>query len=548
MKLSFSLCSITASLFFATLLSWHDAQAQAKLGGNPVVTRGDAILELESSRKGLLLPRVTSMALTAKPLDTASQGMMVYNLTENKVYIRSNGAWKAMRDTDSDGWQTTGNLSINPAIHYLGTNNAQPLIFKTNGTEAARIAADRKIGINTTLPHSHLHVNGSTATNVVVGTGNFTMADTNSVVIMNNTTAANFVLQNPATYKGRAIEVVAYGTANVNFTAYTVRGQNSASPTLSIAPGYSLRLVSNGAEWIITGKQRSGLPMYYATTTGAGEGEVIRDYNGYLSQGSGVFQTDVLGAPTNPIPNEGAWFSMMLQTVGGGYFGQFNLNDHNAYFRGNSMTNLPVAEWQKFISHPATIQFGGQMLGTDSLNFNMTNNRNLVFSTNNVARLRLHGDGNIRMHGPVTVDGTFIGQAPATFQNTLTVKEAATFEKNAVVEDSLRVEGRTRMQGMVIANIKSITNNYTITDTDYSLWLYVDNTLTVTLTTGASTIGRIINIRARRSAVTNRTITINTVAGGNIEGAASTTMSADAAGQNIVLQQLTATQWVVMAK
>lgn len=536
MKLSFSLCSITASLFFATLLSWHDAQAQAKLGGNPVVTRGDAILELESPRKGLLLPRVTSMALTAKPLDTASQGMMVYNLTENKVYIRSNGAWKAMRDTDSDGWQTTGNLSINPAIHYLGTNNAQPLIFKTNGTEAARIAADRKIGINTSLPHSHLHVNGSTATNVVVGTGNFTMADTNSVVIMNNTTAANFVLQNPATYKGRVIEVVAYGTANVNFTAYTVRGQNSASPTLSIAPGYSLRLVSNGTDWIITGKQRSGLPMYYATTLGAGEGEVVRDYNGYLSHGSGVFQTDVQEAPANPIPNEGAWFSMMLQTVGGGYFGQFNLNDHNAYFRGNSMTNLPVAEWQKFISHPATVQFGGEMLGTDSLNFNMTNNRNMVFSTNNVNRLRLHGDGNIRMHGPVTIDGT------------LRTQSSATFEKNAVVQDSLRVEGRTRMQGMVIANIKSITNNYTITDTDYSLWIYVDNTLTVTLTTGASTIGRIINIRARRSVGTNRTITINTVAGGNIEGAASTTMSADAAGQNIVLQQLTATQWVVMAK
>ncbi|WP_109697667.1 hypothetical protein [Chitinophaga deserti] len=536
MKLSFSLCSITASLFFATLLSWHDAQAQAKLGGNPVVTRGDAILELESSRKGLLLPRVTSMALTAKPLDTASQGMMVYNLTENKVYIRSNGAWKAMRDTDSDGWQTTGNLSINPAIHYLGTNNAQPLIFKTNGTEAARIAADRKIGINTTLPHSHLHVNGSTATNVVVGTGNFTMADTNSVVIMNNTTAANFVLQNPATYKGRAIEVVAYGTANVNFTAYTVRGQNSASPTLSIAPGYSLRLVSNGAEWIITGKQRSGLPMYYATTLGAGEGEVIRDYNGYLSQGSGVFQTDVLGAPTNPIPNEGAWFSMMLQTVGGGYFGQFNLNDHNAYFRGNSMANLPVAEWQKFISHPATIQFGGQMIGTDSLNFNMINNRNLVFSTNNVARLRLHGDGNISAHGPVTIDGTLRGTSTATF------------EKDAAVKDSMRVEGRLRMQGMVIANIKSITGAYTILANDYTISGISDAAFTLTLTTGVNQIGRIIIFKVRRATVgIARTYTVN-ASGGTIDGAASVTLSATETGAFCMLQQATATNWIVISK
>ncbi len=539
MKLSFSLCSITASIFFATLLSWHDAQAQAKLGGNPAVTRGDAILELESTRKGLLLPRVTSMALTAKPLDTASQGMMVYNLTENKVYIRSNGAWKAMRDTDSDGWQTTGNLSINPAIHYLGTNNAQPLIFKTNGTEAARIAADRKIGINTALPNSHLHVNGSTATNVVIGTGNFTMADTNSVVIMNNTTAANFVLENPATYKGRAIEVVAYGTANVNFTGYAVRGQSGGSPTLAIAPGYSMRVVSNGTDWIITGKQRSGLPMYYATTTGAGEGEVVRDYDGYLSQGSGVFQTDVQEAPTNPIPNEGAWFSMMLQTVGGGYFGQFNLNDHNAYFRGNSMTNLPVAEWQKFISHPATIQFEGGMLGTDSLNFNMTNNRNIVFGTNNITRFRLHGDGNISAHGPVIIDGTLRGTSTATF------------EKDAVVKDSMRVEGRMRMQGMVIGNIKAVNSAYTIQANDYTLYSHAATAdFTITLTTGATQIGRIIIIKGKRPGVTTRNITITTNlgAGGSVDGATSIILSADLPGQFYTLQQITASQWIVIGK
>ncbi|WP_423736302.1 hypothetical protein [Chitinophaga caseinilytica] len=397
MKFSFSLCSITASIFLSALFSGQDAKAQLKLGGNTSIIRGDALLEMESSRKGLLLPRVNATALTKAPLDTAAAGMMIYNTTDNKVYIRSSGTWKPVSDAASTGWNLTGNSTINPALNFLGTTDARPLIFKTNATEYARITETGKMGVGTLYPNSALHVNGSTATNVAVATGNFAMADSNSVVIMNNTADANFALQNPANYKGRAIEVVAYGTANVNFTGFNIRTQNAANPTVALTPGYSLRLVSDGTSWVVSGKQRSGLPLYMATTNGAGEGEVVRDYNGYVSKGNGVFQTDVQAVPLNPIPNEGAWFSMMLQTVGGGYFGQFNLNDHNAYFRGNEVANLGTSVWQKFISHPATVQFNAQSVGTDSLNFNMTNNRNIIFSTNNTARMRLTGDGLAQM-------------------------------------------------------------------------------------------------------------------------------------------------------
>ncbi len=562
MKLSLSLCSITASIFLAALLSGQDAQAQIKLGGNSIATRGDALLELESPRKGLLLPRVTSMALTAPPLDTAARGMIVYNVTDNKIYIRSNSTWKAVGEEASTGWGLTGNSSINPATNFLGTTDAQPIIFRTNNTEAARIAADRKMGIGTTLPNSHLHVNGSTATNVAVATGNFTMADSNSVVIMNNTGNANFALQNPANYKGRAIEIVAYNTGAITFTGYNIRTQNGVNPTVGLPAGYSLRLVSNGTDWVITSKQRSGLPLYMATTNGTGEGEVVRDLNGFISRGSGVYQTDVGGNPANQIPNETAWFSMTLQSVGGGYFGQFNLNDHNAYFRGNSITNLPVAEWYKMISHPATVEFAGESLGTDSLRLNMINNRSIVFATNNVNRFRLNGNGNISMHGPVLIDGTLSANGAATLQSTLNtagattlqstllVQNSATFERNAVVEDSLRVEGRMRMQGMVIANIRNVNNgNATLADNDYALYITSNGDQTLTLTTGAAQIGRIVVARTRKNGSgTDRTLTI-TASGGNVEGGANITIPIQNSSNNCVtLQQLTATNWIVIAR
>ncbi|WP_341837791.1 hypothetical protein WJU16_07965 [Chitinophaga pollutisoli] len=517
MKFFLTLCSITASVFFVLIFAGQDAKAQLKVGGNTTITRGDAILEMESNRKGMLLPRVTSLALTVPPLDTAAQGMMVYNLTDNKIYIRASGAWKALSDADASGWNLTGNSSVNPALHFLGTTNAQPLILRTNNLEAARITADRKLGIGTTAPHSMLHVNGSTATNVAVGTGNFTMADSNSVVIMNNNAVANFALQNPASFKGRAIEVIAYGTDSVKFAGYNVRGQQSVNPTLAILPGYSVRLVSDGASWVIAAKQRSGLPLYYATTLGTGEGEVVRDYNGYISHGSGVFQTDVRAEALNQIPNETAWFSMMLQTVGGGYFGQFNLNDHDAYFRGNSISNLGTSVWQKMISHPATINFKGERLGTDSLNLNMIANRNVVFSTNNTARMRIHNNGNIDMMSP-----------------------------------SVTMEGSTSMKGAVFNNITTVGGSYTVADDDYTIYLYTNSTnQTITLPSGADNIGRVIVVKGRRSGGTTRSFTVNVANSGNIDGATSVTMNAGTStstDSHMTFQMVNATTWLIIAR
>jgi len=45
-------------------------------------------------------------------------------------------------------WQTTGNFGTN-TTHFIGTKNNQPLIFKTNNTEALRISPTGQIGIGT---------------------------------------------------------------------------------------------------------------------------------------------------------------------------------------------------------------------------------------------------------------------------------------------------------------------------------------------------------------------------------------------------------------
>jgi len=74
------------------------------------------------------------------------------------------------------GWALTGNSGMNPALNFLGTTDAQPLVIRTNNTERMRVTATGNVGIGTTSPTARLEVVGSlrVAGNLdVTGTKNF---------------------------------------------------------------------------------------------------------------------------------------------------------------------------------------------------------------------------------------------------------------------------------------------------------------------------------------------------------------------------------------
>ena len=58
------------------------------------------------------------------------------------------------------GWMLGGNAGTNPAVNYVGTRDAQPLVFRTNSMEAMRIGVGGEVGIGTNAPSSLLTVAG----------------------------------------------------------------------------------------------------------------------------------------------------------------------------------------------------------------------------------------------------------------------------------------------------------------------------------------------------------------------------------------------------
>lgn len=49
-------------------------------------------------------------------------------------------------------WNRTGNTGTDPSADFLGTTDAEPLIFKTNDTEVMRISANGNLGVGTNNP------------------------------------------------------------------------------------------------------------------------------------------------------------------------------------------------------------------------------------------------------------------------------------------------------------------------------------------------------------------------------------------------------------
>jgi hypothetical protein len=133
------------------------AFAQIKLGDNPGNLNQNALLELESSSKGLLLPRMTTAQVAT--MTSPPDGMMIYNTDSTCICVRRSGVWRSLcAEGNGQPWSTTGNSNTDPNSNFVGTKDNQSLVFRTNNAEVMRLLTNGNIGIGTTTPTNKLHI------------------------------------------------------------------------------------------------------------------------------------------------------------------------------------------------------------------------------------------------------------------------------------------------------------------------------------------------------------------------------------------------------
>ncbi|AEW00551.1 hypothetical protein A4D02_24785 [Niastella koreensis] len=119
------------------------------------VPDASAMLDVQSSSKGVLVPRMTIAQRNA--IASPATGLLIFQSDNTPGFYYNSGTpaspvWTALT---TSGWNLTGNSGIT-AGNFIGTTDNATVLFKTNNTERMNIGNTGVVMINGTTPKSSL--------------------------------------------------------------------------------------------------------------------------------------------------------------------------------------------------------------------------------------------------------------------------------------------------------------------------------------------------------------------------------------------------------
>ncbi len=131
-------------LFLNTIFIFSIINAQQGISINTDGSNPDnsAMLDIKSTAKGLLIPRLT--ALQKNAIAVPAVGLLIYQTDETAGFYYFNGsAWAPLIGAAQgalSGWATIGNTGTDSTVNFFGTSDNQPLIGKVNGEQVLRFS------------------------------------------------------------------------------------------------------------------------------------------------------------------------------------------------------------------------------------------------------------------------------------------------------------------------------------------------------------------------------------------------------------------------
>jgi len=189
-----------------------------------------AILQIDNTSKGILVPRMTQVQRDAIALPVL--GLLIFQTDGTSGFYYYNGsAWVTFGG--GSGWDLFGNLGTTPITNMLGTTDAQDLSLAANNTEVVRITSDKKTGINTATPSATFDVVGP---NIA--------AQTPAVRIQDGTEAVGYVLTSDVNGNGTWVDPNSFGGGGADVDWALAGG--AGNPTVT-DPIYRLARTNIGA-------------------------------------------------------------------------------------------------------------------------------------------------------------------------------------------------------------------------------------------------------------------------------------------------------------
>jgi hypothetical protein len=259
------------------LFSINEINAQQGIGvTNP---NASAAWEINSTTKGILLPRLTTAQMTA--IASPAAGLMIYNTDLNCIHYYNVG-WKSQCDPANLGaWSLLGNAGTTDGTNFIGTTNNVPFNIRVNNQKAGRVDAT---GV-TTLGYQAGNLNTAaelTAFGRQAGASNITGTNntfygyrsgylntaSNNTFLGHNSGAANTTGQTNTAVGMGALVANTTGGSNTTLGANAMAANTTGS--LNVAIGNEALFTNNGASNTAVGYESAKLNSTGARNTALG--------------------------------------------------------------------------------------------------------------------------------------------------------------------------------------------------------------------------------------------------------------------------------------
>ena len=121
-----------------------------------------ATAQIDSS---LLLGLRSATTAEINSITNPIAGTLIYNSENGRMYINTGSGFAKIPAIDNnsiDFWGVTGSLGTDSSVNFLGTTDAQDMVFRTNNIEAFRILQNNQnIGLGVPIPSEKLDINGN---------------------------------------------------------------------------------------------------------------------------------------------------------------------------------------------------------------------------------------------------------------------------------------------------------------------------------------------------------------------------------------------------
>lgn len=216
----------------------HAASGQSvAINTDGSVADATAMLDVKSSAKGMLIPRMTTAQRTG--IATPATGLLVFDTDTNAFWYYNGTAWMKL-DVAGNNWSITGNSGTTAGTNFIGNTDDIPFVVKINNQLAGYITSTTTPATtyNTSWGYLGLSQNTTGRRNVAVGSQAL-MANTTG---QNNTAiGANSLMTNTTTGSNTAIGYQSLtnniGTGNTAVGAEALNNNNLGSYNVAVGFG-----------------------------------------------------------------------------------------------------------------------------------------------------------------------------------------------------------------------------------------------------------------------------------------------------------------------